>query len=889
MRTAILFAPQSYESELGAGDDLAELLPSWGFRATHAAGVAAVEQLEHVLADLGEADRLLVHVSGELRSATTLALGPKEVARAARRRDSVRIESLALAELSRMVSDSSVGSALFVLELTFPDGVDDAFALATDVAEIRAAFAESKHSALIALHGGEVQTDPLTFTRLVTRAASDLLHEGADKVLASAVVDRLREMPESHAVARSYTYVDKGEDFDLALPSDDLLDAPDFTALLELAEGARRSGSLSAAVAAYRAALRATTDDEARGDVYELLGAAEERLGHGGRARRAYRKAIGLDPSSRAAHDGLIRVETEGADWAGVLAAMKARLDVVDSPAEKVEELFSIARLTVEKLRDVAAAVPHLEAARAIDGTHEDVLEALRRSYRVLGRWQELIHVTGSLAEQAPQPAERAARHFAQAQIAKKHLEDLDQAAGFLVRALEADPTHDEALDVLCDLRTTRHEETLLHRELATVLERLLDLPDEERAGDVARRMSSLSQDPARRPETTQEITPDQIEEADDEDDAVLAELENQVDRAPLVAKSYSALFRMHLRAGRSDRAYTTALALEELGAVDGAVQAVLEEHRPTGLRVRASFDAEAFRLLRAPGSDEVLESLVRAIGRAGSLVRAEERRAKKRLVVLHEAKKEPKASTASIVRTFHWAADILGVACPDLYILDRVPGDVIAVPGQKRQIAIGPAVLSGLSTIDLAFVCGRHLTYYRPEYSALLDYPSLNELSLLVLSALQLALPAMPVPTNVEPVVTALRNGLKRHLSPEEREAMSVAVAKLDARGGRVNLQAWIRSVELTACRVGLLLCGDLRPALSRLKTEMRAASDVSDESKRIDLLTFCATGTFAALRERVAAITTLRPPPRQSGLMGRADAMHLTLAVDWEEEAAG
>jgi uncharacterized protein HemY len=137
---------------------------------------------------------------------------------------------------------------------------------------------------------------------------------------------------------------------------------------------------------------------------------------------------------------------------------MRERLELIASPSERVEELFSLARITLEMQRDIQGAVKYLETARAIDGSHEDVLESLRRSYRVLGQWSALIDVTGALAERAPTATERAARHLAQAQIARKHLGDIDLGASFLLAALEADPTHDEALDVLCELRVSRYE-----------------------------------------------------------------------------------------------------------------------------------------------------------------------------------------------------------------------------------------------------------------------------------------------------------------------------------------------------------------------------------------------------------------------------------------------
>jgi len=867
MRKAILFAPQSLESEVastwneGGADWLASVLEPWGYEVVRATGSQALADLEEALGRVGKDDTLLVHVSGELREATTIDLGSEE--------------GLALEELDRVIGEC--GAQAFVLaELTFTSGQADALALAGDISRIRAAFQTT--GALVAIHGAPRDEECLPFTRLAIQATREWFGDGREEVLASDIVERLREMPESHAIVRSYAFVRGAAPFEIARLSDELLDAPDFGTLIELADRARDEGVLAEALAGYQAALRAvaSADDAARSVVYERIAGVEEAEGRTGRARRAYKKAILARPEERGARDSLIRLELQEHHWVPATVAMQERLELITSPLERVEELFSLARLTLEKLRDMPGAVLHLEAARAIDASNEDVLEALRRSYRVLGRWKDLIDLTGELAEAAKAAPERAARRFAQAQIAGKHLEDLELAATFLVAALTADPTHDEALEVLCEVRAKRQEEARLERELSSVLQDLLSLGEDDRAKDLARRIATLDTPPMRRADATQEITADQMMGLDDEEEPPEADLKSEIERAPLAPESHARLFASLMRAGQTDRAYLSALALEELEAADEIAQEVLEQCRPSGLRVRCALDADAWHLLRAPGSDDVLEALVRAIGRAAVVTRAEERKAKKRNLVLDESRRQSDESTASIVRTFHWASDILGVDCPDLYVLDRVPGDVMAVPTSLPRstpaTAMGPDVLSGLRAVDLAFLCARHLTYYRPEYSVLIDFPTLGDLSLLVLAALQVALPAMPVPPNVEITVAQLRNGLRRHMLPEEREAMRVAVAKLDARGGRVNLQAWIRSVELTATRVGLLLSGDLRAAMTRIRSESRTVSELSVESKRIDLVSFCAVGELAELRERVTSPVTMRPP-RESGMMTRTD----------------
>jgi golgin subfamily B member 1 len=177
--------------------------------------------------------------------------------------------------------------------------------------------------------------------------------------------------------------------------------------------------------------------------------------------------------------------------------------------------------------------------------------------------------------------------------------------------------------------------------------------------------------------------------------------------------------------------------------------------------------------------------------------------------------------------------------------------------------------VLRGPTAKDLAFLAGRHLTYYRPEYHVLVYYPTREELTNLLLAAVQIAMPEQSSPSLGAPV-RALHARMERRIGQHERAALADAVSLLDARGGRAALGAWIRSVELTAARVGLVLCGDLGSAASIVRSEARSIGGVPAEAKRGDLVAFCASRAHAALRVRFAttAPESLRSPPTASGV---------------------
>jgi hypothetical protein len=166
----------------------------------------------------------------------------------------------------------------------------------------------------------------------------------------------------------------------------------------------------------------------------------------------------------------------------------------------------------------------------------------------------------------------------------------------------------------------------------------------------------------------------------------------------------------------------------------------------------------------------------------------------------------------------------------------------------------------------QLAFLAGRHLTYYRPEHYALVFYPTLADLSSLVLAAVRLVIPgiSVPPPPEGEPSV---EHALRDNLGAVGKNLLEEAVTRLDARGGKLDLLAWIRHVELTGARAGMLLAGDLRVAMRMLKSEARTIGELSLDAKRGDLVAYAACDGYGQLRERMgiaihpAALS--QPPP--------------------------
>jgi tetratricopeptide (TPR) repeat protein len=870
---------------------------------------------DRALGGMGEGDQLLVYVAGVTTTQTeavTLRLADDATA------------MLPLRVLSDVVQVREPSSVLFVVEACHDGTEDDPMLAAEHVDAIaRALDARARgYSAVIGVRpAARAAPGAWPFTRhLLYALQHPEARDASGSATAARVVERLRTDNPEQGQVQSFAFIPGTSDFLLATteasprsvrppPSSARASSPPsgtrrsshpppvslpaIEPLIDLAGGALTRGAWEEALAGYKAALMVAPegDLETRALIYARLGDVKRAQGKPREAESNYEKALSVDPGHRVALDGLIDLALEAKEPRRAIEWRRKRLVGLDSAEEIVAELVVIARAHAQDLGDTRAAAEALEEAHAIAPDNRTVRDDLRAAYEKLHRWPRVVELLAGAGGQSSDPVERAALRFAAADVALGRLRDEERGLPLLERALEDDPRHDQALQALVAVRTSRGDWQALDAVYAKLIDRFAKLDDATRAWDACRKLGVLRRDKTRDiPGAIEAFTgavsckPSDVDSrmmladlhlALGDEAQALAAFERVSQAAPTRASTFARLFTLHQRAGRADRAWLAATALEELGATDVDQQLVVDQYRLEGpIRPARSLDEVGWRDLAAPGADDVVAGVLRAVALAARAAQVEELRDSRKLVPLDPARKQSATSTASVVRSFQWAAQVLGIEAPALYVMESVPGGIAAVQAPEPSTALGPDVLRGLGTKDLAFLAGRHLTYYRPEHYALLHYPTLPELSVLFLAAVKLAMPAVPVPTHLDAAVARTRKQLLRYVGDSERVTLSAAVERLDGRDGRVDLAAWIRGVELTATRAGLLLCGDLRTAMARIRGETRTIGELDVDQKRADLLAFCAGEKLARLRASlgvdVDSRTSVNPPAPSQRIVG-------------------
>lgn len=328
-------------------------------------------------------------------------------------------------------------------------------------------------------------------------------------------------------------------------------------------------------------------------------------------------------------------------------------------------------------------------------------------------------------------------------------------------------------------------------------------------------------------------------------------EIWRRVRRDPKSPEGYRALSRVYGARQELDKRFCVAQALCAINAASNEERSLVEQYRSQGLIApRASVSAHAWTdLLFHPEEEQLTGQIFSLIAPAVLIGRVTAlRRDGKLLQPAPSAKQDPAKATITAVRALPWAAAILGLAAPNIYVeKDRDVGYGL-MPSVPPYTVVGKQVLSGRTQLEHAFMVGRHLSWYRQEHYVKTLFSALPDLEDLFLAALTIGNPGLPIAEDMKRRVAPIAHAIQPMLEAPQVDALRGCFLRFVEEGGRTNLQRWSQATEKTAVRVGLVLGNDVATALKLL-----AAEEGADGELGKDLLAFAVSDRYFKLRRQL------------------------------------
>ncbi len=611
-------------------------------------------------------------------------------------------------------------------------------------------------------------------------------------------------------------------------------------------------------------------DVEQRTFVYYRLGAIKLAQGQERQAVNNFEKALALNGEHRPTLELLVETYAKSNDWKQVAEYKRQILDSIFDGEERFAILLEIGDLWSEREKNPHKAIDAYEEALELMPQDHVLLHKILQSYQAAEEWQKMVDTLDSIKELEERP-ERCARYvFTQAQIYRDKLEDRDRAVELFNEALDLHPEFLEAFERINKILTGERNWKQLERSYRKMLHRIagkgkndlehtlwhqLGLIYRDRTGQTGEAIEAFRMAATAQPASTieRQILAELYEATESWDDAIV-EQRRILKSDPLQVEPYQALYRLYLHKQTYDEAWCLAAAMAFMGKADPEAERFFNDYRPQGmLQVSGRLSNEHWlRGLFHPDENIYVSKIFEMIAPAALHAKVAQLKAQGKLQVPDPRfKQDPATSTVTFAKTFGWASQVLGIQPPELYVRNDVPAYIAAIPAQPPASVAGQLVLSGFQPQELTFICGKHLATYRGEHYIRALFSTQAELTIMFFAGVMLAAPQQPMPPDMAPQIRATAQQLGAFMQPVQLEGLRQVVKKFIAEGAKVNIKRWNQAVELTACRAGLVLCGDLDIAKKIITQEQQLPGDLSPADKLKELLVFATSEEYSGIRK--------------------------------------
>jgi hypothetical protein len=330
-------------------------------------------------------------------------------------------------------------------------------------------------------------------------------------------------------------------------------------------------------------------------------------------------------------------------------------------------------------------------------------------------------------------------------------------------------------------------------------------------------------------------------------------ELQRRLRHDPRDEAALHSLYRVYEKKQDADGKWRVGQALVYLNQASPEERAHFNQFRETALiKPKSALTGEAWsRLLLHPDEEPLVGEIFAVVAPAVLLGRLSALRRDKMLQKLDAQKRQdPATSTIQAVRCFAWAAAILGMHAPALFVDADYDGTTELVPAMPPATKIGQKSLSGRSAAELAFIAGKHLAQHRAQEFMRALIPGIADLEDIFLAALSIGNPGIPMNERGKQIVVPIAKAIEPVLEPTAIDQLRGHFLRFVEEGGRTNLQRWASAVDRTAWRAGMLLANDLRAAHAVFELD----SDKEKLQERMDdLLTFVSSDRYGKLRKQL------------------------------------
>jgi len=692
-------------------------------------------------------------------------------------------------------------------------------------------------------------------------------------------LDHLEQMPQAQALrlcqlaGEAYRHLKDYDNARKCFERARTLDSGNLKAHEQVANLLLDAGDAKGAERLYFDVVRQFADkvDEAeRGRLLMLHGRSQLAAGSAKKAVETIKLALGLRPQDREVLAALTEANIGAREWSEAISLLQLRTRGVASEQEKFDLLVQIGDIFLEKVRDREAASQTYVSALEIRPDDRNLLTKLMAVYSDGKDWARLIEVILRIAEMVSDAGQLAKYYNTAATIAFGELGRNDEAANYYEEALSHDAGMNAAFTGLVQCLTQNQDWERLERAYETRADRVRQTASREEVarlldarGEVLQFRLNRVGDAIRVYEAAQEVDPENRARREMLTDIYTKEPKRFFQRAvqshrellaqnPFRIESYQALRKIYTSAKKPDESWCVCQALRVLNMADPEEEKFFAKYRLTKLaKAKQPISDELWRdHVVHPEQNAALTQILATMMPAVIATQAQTLRS---LGIDERNRANPATDPTAIGRMLEYVADASGLRLPPVYHRTQDQGGVSFLFVSPPAIGIGQAAAAGGPQQALAFVAGRHLSYYRGGHFMRRLVPTGTGLRAWLMAAIRSVNPKFPVPASMEPAIKEALAAINTHLSGPQRDGLRSMTQKLLEAAPELDLKRWVAGVDYTADRVGFILSNDLKVSQAVIEASPEDSAAVSKKERAQELLRYSVSESYFELRHRL------------------------------------
>lgn len=637
-----------------------------------------------------------------------------------------------------------------------------------------------------------------------------------------------------------------------------------------LAQALYRLGQWSESFMHFYAIIKNYPDSQSKKekiDIYHHLGDIKLKMNEPRKALKLFEAILEIDRHHRRTLDTLIRIFEQYEDHEQVTYFKKLLAEVCEGD-EKFDILVETGDLWQEKLHNSIKAISMYNDALKLQPSNRGILHKLMSLYSDTKQWPKAVKVLKKIAD-IEEDGERKSRYLNSiAIIFQSEVKNYESAIEYFNKALDADPENLKNFEAIEKLLTPARDWKKLEENYRTMLnrikgqdKRLLEenllhnlgeiyrtrLKNYEAAAEVFKIASDISPDNVERHEILTELymlLPGKHENA-------AYELQVLIRKDPERIEHYMSLRRIYQEEEQWDKSFCLCQALSVLNKADEEERAFYEYYRMKEYEMpQAAIDNEGWMKNLFHPFEDIF------IGKIFEVVMPIVFKNKVQPLKAYNLKKKDKRDLAvgpePVIQVFGMVGRALNLLLPEVYISRQMAAPLqYAITNPPASVIGMPLLATNVDPHDLVFLIAKHLAYYRGEHYLRLLEHTVAGLTTLLLACIRTVSPSYPLAQDIENQVVPVVKIVRKAIQPVQMERLGRFVKAFIGSNSVVDLKRWVSSVELTACRAGLLLCNDLNTAVRAVSAEPQGISDMTQKEKVRELILFSVSEQYFRLRE--------------------------------------